>query len=116
MTDDLAAYLDAIDARLVGYLDADGHLSDGAVRQVQRYAVALVQRLIIPAHVKEDWPDFFPLADAFVLAYGSARLGYLARQSILLVGGGGGPLTDVDRPFLVALIAEMYKRLAETER
>lgn len=111
MSDDLAAYLGSIDSHLVGYLDSHRNISAGAVRHVQCYAVALIQALIVPEHVHEDWPDFFPLVVALVLAYGSPRLGHLARQSALFEGGGDDPLTDDDRVFLVTLLAELHELL-----
>ncbi len=115
MSDDLADYLDSIDARLVDYLDADLDISVDAVRHVQCYAVALIQDLVLPEHVHEDWPDFYPLVDAFVLAYGSRRLGHLVRESALFEGGGDDPLTSADRVFLVTLLAELHEVLARRE-
>lgn len=108
MTDDLFSYL-------VGDLDGGKNLSLGAISRVQCYAIALIQRLIVPEHVQEDWPGFFSLVEAFVLACGSPRLGYLAHRSPLFVGGGDGPLTEADRAFLVALVAEMYERRSGRE-
>lgn len=115
MSDDLAAYLDSIDAHLVEYLDPDRDISIGAVRHVQCYVVALIQGLVVPEHVHEDWPDFFPLVVAFVLAYGSARLGRLGRQSAIFEGGGDEPLTDADRVFLVTFLAETHELLSRKE-
>ena len=111
MSDDLAAYLDSVDAHLVRYLDAQRDISTAAVRHMQRYAVALMESLVVPEHVHEDWPDFFPLVSAFVLAYGSARLGHLARKSAIFEGGGDDPLTDADRVFLAAFLAEIHELL-----
>ena len=112
MSDDLANYLDSIDAHLVGYLDEDRHISADAIRHVQCYAVALIQGLVVPEHVHEDWPDFFPLVTAFVLAYGSPRLGHLGRRSAIFEGAGDDPLTDPDRAFLVTLLAELHALLS----
>jgi len=108
MTDDLFSFL-------VRDLDEDRNISDDVIGHVERYAVALIQSLIVPEHVAEDWPDFFSLVEAFVLACGSPRLGYLARRSFLFVTGGGDPLTDGDREFLVALVDEMHERLSPRE-
>lgn len=116
MRDELAAYLDSIDAHLVAYLDEDRDISSEAVRHVQCYGVALVQGLVVPEHVHEDWPDFFPLVVAFVLAYGSPRLGHLARRSTIFEGGGDEPLTDGDRIFLVSMLAEVHDLLSRRER
>ena len=115
MSDDLAAYLDSIDAHLLDYLDAERDISTDAARRVQCYTVALVEGLVLPEHVHEDWPDFFHLVVAFVLAHGSARLGHLARQSAIFEGGADDPLTEADRVFLVTLLAEVHASLARRE-
>ncbi|MDA8316650.1 MAG: hypothetical protein M0010_16005 [Actinomycetota bacterium] len=116
MSDDLANYLGAIDSHLVAHLDARGEISDEATRHVQCYAVAMIEGLVVPEIVHEDWPDFFPLVVALVLAYGSARLGHLARQSAIFEGGGDDPLTDGDRSFLVTLLAELRDLGARREQ
>jgi hypothetical protein len=108
MSDDLADFLDAIDPHLVEYLDATKDISCEAVRHVQCYAVAMLQGLIVPEHVHEDWPDFYPLVDAFVMAHGSRRLACLSWESCLFEGGGDDPITESDRGFLLALLAEIH--------
>ena len=115
MSDDLADYLDSIDAHLVGYLDQDRNISANAVRHVQCYVVALLQGLLVPEHVHEDWPDFFPLVTAVVLAFGTPRLGHLARRSAIFEGDGDDPLTDHDRAFLARLLAELHDLLSRRE-
>ncbi len=115
MSDDLAAYLDSIDAHLLEYLDAERDISTDAACRVQCYAVALLEDLVLPEHVHEDWPDFYHLVVAFVLAHGSRRLGHLARQSAIFEGGGDDPLTDADRVFLATLLAEIHVSLARRE-
>jgi hypothetical protein len=112
MSDDLADFLDAIDSHLVEYLDATKDISCDAVRRVQCYAVAMVQGLIVPEHVHEDWPDFYPLVDAFVMVHGSRRLARLSWESCLFEGGGDDPITESDRVFLVTLLAEVQAFLA----
>jgi hypothetical protein len=110
MRDDLAAYLDSLGSNLLGALDAEGDLAVGTAEHLYRYAVALLQGLILPEHVAEEWADFFCLADAFVLAYGSRRLGHLTRKATLLSIGKGGaplPLTGPDRSALVDLVREL---------
>ena len=104
MTDDLASNF-----------DEHGNLTTAAVRHVLCYAVALVQRLIVPAHVHEDWPDFFCLVEAFVPLYGSPRLERLARVSHPFETDGNVPLTDGDRAFLVTLVADIYDLLKARE-
>jgi hypothetical protein len=116
MGDELAAYLCSIDGRLVRYLEDGADLSSTALRHVRCYGVALVQGLVVPEHVHEDWADFFPLVVAFVLAYGSAELGHLARRATIFEGGGEEPLTDGDRIFLVSLLAELDRLLAQRSR
>ena len=116
MSVDLPAYLDSIDSHLAGYRSPDNGISTGALRHVQCYAVALVEGLVIPEHVHEDWLDFFPLVVTFVLAYGSPRLGHLARRSTIFEGGGDDPLTDGDRLFLVTLVAECHDHLSRRGR
>jgi hypothetical protein len=115
MSDDLAAYLDSIDAHLVQYLDGDRDISNAAVRHLGLYMVALIDGVVVPEHVHEDWPDFFPLVVAFVLAYGSPRLGHLARQSAIFEGHGDEPLTDGDRVFLVTLLGEIREFICRRE-
>ena len=113
--DDLAVYLCAIAPHLLVYLDAERDISADALRHVQCYAVALLEDLVLPEHVDEDWPDFFHLTVAFVLAHGSRRLGRLARQSAIFEGSGDDPLTDADRAFLATFLAELHVSLARRE-
>jgi hypothetical protein len=110
MNDDLAAYLASVDLDLLRYLDGDCDLSLPAAEHLYRYASALLQGLILPRHVAEDWEDFFPLADAFVLAYGSKRVDLLNRRAALLSSNGARPplrLRGDDRALLVELVREL---------
>jgi hypothetical protein len=109
MNDDLAEYLGALDRDLLAYLDANRDLSLKTAERLYHYAMAMHQGFLEPEHVAEDWADFFTLADAFVLAYGSKRLGLLNRRSALLSAGNGLPyfLNDFDRTFLVELVREL---------
>lgn len=118
MKDDLATYLESIDSRLLVYLDAQRDLSTETIAHLYRYAVALMQGLITPDHVLEDWDDFFDLADAFVYGYGSQRLEFLDRRSGLLetdVDETGLPLTADDRLLLVTLVQELGATLTQRE-
>ena len=65
MSDDLVTYLDAIDERLLDYLDAEEELA-ATVRRLQRYATALLEGSEpedgletlqdgIPRHVNHPW-------------------------------------------------------------
>lgn len=105
---DLTAYLGPIDARLLGYLDETSNLALPSLEHLYRYAVALLQGLIRPEDVMEDWEDFFYLAGGFVFAHGSTRLTTLARvSSVLWVGRDQGPLSESDRMLLVELTREL---------
>lgn len=118
MNEDLAAFLEAIDSHLLVYLDVNKDLSTETVAHLYRYSVALLQGLITPEHVLEDWEDFFDLADAFVLAYGSKRLDLLNRRAPLLDTGAeqeAAPLTADDRLLLVTLVQELGLALTERE-
>lgn len=119
MSDDLAAYLDAIDERFAEYLDIDRELSGAAVRHVRLYALALLEDLVVPAQVAEDWPDFFDLAEAFVLAYGSRFLDELSRKTTLFGAPPGdiaGVLGPDDRLLLEVLARELYTFMARRAR
>lgn len=110
MNDDLAAFLASVDLDLLRYLDANAELSLSATEHLYRYAVALLQGLIDPRDVAEDWEDFFPLAHAFVLTYGSKRLEFLHRRAALLSAKAMRPtvgLTGADRAVLVELVREL---------
>ncbi len=105
---DLSAYLGPIDARLLSYLDDTSNLALSSLEHLYRYAVALLQGLLRPEDVMEDWEDFFYLAGGFVFAYGSTRLTTLARvTSVLWVGREQGPLSERDRMLLVELTREL---------
>ena len=108
MDADLSAYLGPIDARLLSYLDGASNLALPALEQLYRYALALLQGLVRPEDVMEDWEDFFYLAGGFVFAHGSKRLTTLARvSSILWVGRDPGPQSEWDRMLLVELTREL---------
>lgn len=119
MNDDLAAYLDSINGQLLGYLDERKELSLATLAHLHRYAVALLQALLVPAHLAEDWRDFFELAEAFVLAYGSKRLDLLNRRSRLLdarATPGSEPVAGTDRLFLMHFVDELGRHLSQTQR
>lgn len=107
MSADLTAYLDAIDARLDADQAVDLDRSGADLRGVQRYASALLKGGVAPEKVHEDWPAFFRLVLAFVLAHGSQRLCHLQQESSLFEGWGDDPLTDYDRDFLETLVREV---------
>jgi hypothetical protein len=115
VNDHLRAYLTAIDPRLLGYLDEDGQLSRATVAHLYRYAVALSEKLIRTEHVREDWKDFFDLAEAFAWVYGSNLLGELSRAAAVLAarrGPRGRRLSRADETLLSHLSTELEHHLA----
>lgn len=108
VADDLVTYLDAVDGRLVGYLD-DQDLSNETVRRLHRFTVAMSEGSMTAALAREDWPDFYPLAAAFVVVCGSEELVELYDQSTFFsaVVRDDVPFTDADRVFLVMLSDEL---------
>ncbi|MGH9920858.1 MAG: hypothetical protein ACRD6W_18560 [Nitrososphaerales archaeon] len=113
MADDLVTYLDAVDERLVDYLDAHKNLSSATVRRLQRFAVAMSEGSMTAGLAREDWAAFYPLAAAFVVVCGSDELGELYDQATVFsaVVRGDVPFTDADRVFLVLLSDELERYL-----
>ncbi len=111
--DDLASYLGAIEARLEADLDADLDRSVEDLREVQRCTCGLLTGGLHPEQLHEDWPRFFRLVAAFVLAHGSPRLCRLQKKCSLFEGWGDDPLTDYDRAFLESLSHEVDGVLRE---
>lgn len=111
VADDLVAYLDAADERLVGYLGDEMTLSSETVRRLRRFAVALSEGSMTPGLALEDWADFYPLAAAFVVVCGSDELRGLYDQATVfsVVVGRDVQFTDADRVFLVALSDELER-------
>ncbi|HYA67426.1 MAG TPA: hypothetical protein VED63_01725 [Acidimicrobiales bacterium] len=102
----LAAYLDSIDERLLNYLDETQELRVDTVRRLRLYASALLDDSIAPTDIGEDWPEWFDLAPAFVLAYGTTQLEEMQDEAMFLYRhhvGDGAPLTGSDRTYLAAL-------------
>ena len=107
MGDHLTTYLDAIAARLDADDDADPDRSDDQLRRLRGVVRTLLGGGSNPERVHEEWPGFFHLVGAFVLAYGSPRLCHLQQRSSLFEGWGDDPLTDYDRAFLETLLHEV---------
>jgi len=106
MSEFLVAYLDSIDERLLEYLDDDDELRVDTVRRLRYYTTALLDGSITPAALAEDWPDFYDLAPAFVVAYAPEWMEDLEEEAAFLDGpevGDDAPLTEADRAYLVAL-------------
>jgi hypothetical protein len=86
------------------------------VKRLRHYASALLEGSIIPAAVAEDWADWYDLAQAFALAYGTEELEEMQDATVFLQGpevGDDAPLTDEDRAYLLALegLLDMYPEM-----
>jgi hypothetical protein len=106
MSKPLVVYLDSIDERLLAYLDEAAELRLDTVRRLRLYTSALLSGSISPTDVAEDWPDWFDLASAFVLAYGTRQLEEMQDEAMFLYRpqiGDHEPLTGTDRTYLAAL-------------
>ena len=113
MSDHLTTYLEAIAASLDADEETDPDRSDDQLRSVARVVHTLLDGDSDPEGVHEEWPGFFRLVGAFVLAYGSPRLCHLQQRSSLFEGWGDDPLTDYDRAFLETLLHEVDAALSE---
>ena len=100
----LVLYLDSIDEHLLDYLDQNDELRPEVVKRLRYYTTALLDGTITPAAVAEDWPDWFDLVPAFVVAY--------APEAVAELGEGPEfkdaedfyqPLSEVDRAYLMTL-------------
>jgi hypothetical protein len=119
MNDFLVVYLDAIDDRLLEYLDENDELPVAIVTRLRRYVTALLDGSISPAAVAEDWPDWFGLAPAFVAAY-APDLAELEEAAVFLTAievDDETRLTGADRAYLAALEVrlDMYPEIRATE-
>ena len=84
MNDFLVSYLDAIDERLLEYLDDEGELKLEVVQRLRFYTSALLNGSLSPDHVVQDWADWFQLVPAFVAAYGTDELKEAEVASVFL--------------------------------
>ena len=106
----LVTYLDIIDERLLKYLDDVDQLSLDTVKRLQGCASALLDGLVIPAHLREGWPDWYHLAAAFVFTYGTGDLEELEYAAVSLRAveyDGEESLTEADRAYLQALESQL---------
>ena len=103
MNEFLVAYLDAIDQRLLDYLDENEELRIDIVQRLRHYTTLLLDGVITPAALAEDWPDFFDLAPAFVAGYAPEELEILELGATFLEIGTAALLTEEDRAYLRAL-------------
>jgi hypothetical protein len=103
VNDVLVTYLGTIDKQLLFYLDEDDEMMFDTVERLRSYTSALLDGWLTPAHLVEEWPDWYALATAFVFAYGTEELGELQDAATLLREHHEVGLTESDRAYLVAL-------------
>jgi len=102
----LATHLGTIDERLLYYLDQDDELMFDTVKRLRDSTIGLLADSITPSDLNQDWPDWYHLAPAFVLTYGTEELKRLQDDAAFLgaveehddVG-----LDEADRAYLRAL-------------
>ena len=106
VNDYLVSFLKAIDSRLLGYLDSHDALAVKTVKRLRFFANAMLEGTTTPSKVAHDWADWFQLARAFVVVYGTLELADLEGDARLLHAGeidGNKKLTEADRAYLSAL-------------
>lgn len=109
----LVAYLRKVDASLLVHV-TDGLLSTQALLKMRGYAEALATRDLTTTAVVADWPEFFELALAFVVAYGSFSLRWMCERCQLfpaLRRGLSPAITPWDRRFLLTFVQEIGDHL-----
>ena len=113
----LVAFLTSIDERLLYYLDQDDELMFDTVDRLRDSTTALLAGAIAPAVLNGEWPDWFILAPAFVLAYGTEELKELQDDAGFLKEHEVG-LDEADRHYLRALESRlgMYSVLRAEQR
>jgi len=100
----LVLYLDSIDAHLLDYLDEAEELRPEVVKRLRYYTTALLEGTITPAAVAEDWPDWFDLVEAFVVAYAPGEVAELGEGPPFREAEDfDRPLSEADRAYLLAL-------------
>ena len=103
VSESLVAYLSAIDERLLYYLDQDDELMFDTVERLRFSTNALLTDSITPALLNREWPDWFILVPAFVLAYGTEELVQLQDDAAFLRAPDDIGLTESDRAYLRVL-------------
>ncbi len=106
VNDVLVNHLSTIDERLLFYLDEDDEMMFDTVERLRDYTSALLIDSITTTALNDEWPDWYYLAPAFVLAYGTDELRRLQDHAAFLravkehddVG-----LDEADRAYLRAL-------------
>jgi hypothetical protein len=107
MNDLLMSHLATIDQRLVFYLDEDDEMMFDTVERLRAYTTDLLDGSITPAFLVEKWSDWFPLASAFALAYGTEELKRLQDDAALPRKHDEVGLTEADRAYLQALAFQL---------
>ena len=79
------------------------------LKRLREVTPALLDVEVTPAEVTGDWSAYFPLAGAFVAAYGSKELEVLERAASFPRGVEEGDvrLSEDDRRYLLALELEL---------
>ena len=121
MAKSLVVHLDAIDERLLDYLDKDEELDLDTVKRLRSYATALYDGTMTSGGLAEDWPDWFDLAPAFVAFYAPEWMGELEAAAAFLDGDRMddiAPLAAADRVYLLALesLLDAYPEMRERSR
>jgi hypothetical protein len=120
VNDILITHLGTTHEPLFNYLDEDDEMMFDTVERLRLYASALLSGSITPATLADDWDDWFDLAPAFVLAYGTEELARLQDAASFLRAveeHGEGGLDEADRVYLTALASrlDMYPELRHVE-
>src|SRR5271169_788084 len=79
----LVFHLATVDKRLLFYLDEDDEMMFDTVERLSTYTTSLLDGAITPTFLVEKWSDWFPLALAFVHAYGTEELVRLQDDAVL---------------------------------
>jgi len=103
VNDYLVAYLTSIDEQLLFYLDQDDEMMVDTVERLRESTRALLAGSVTPAALNADWPDWFILAPAFVLTYGTEELEKWQDAAVFLRVPGDVGLTEADETYLRAL-------------
>ncbi len=120
MNDVLITHLGTTHEPLLNYLDEDDEMTFDAVGRLRLYTSALLSGSVTPATLAEDWPDWYDLAPAFVLAYGTEELARTQDAAGFLRATEGHrevSLDEADRAHLAALESRLdrYPELRNVE-
>jgi hypothetical protein len=112
----VVAYLTSIDEQLLFYLDDDNEMMFDTVERLRYSTSALLAGSTTPAALNREWPDWFILVPAFVLAYGTEELKNLQDDAGFLRAPDDGGLAESDRAYLrvLALRLDEYPEIRTT--